>query len=263
MVLSSNITMDALEKETHIFVKIQTNYGTMKVMLYNETPQHRDNFVRLVKEKFYEGTLFHRVIEGFMIQGGDPISRDSEADSLLGTGGPGYTIPAEIIFPKYYHKRGALAAARTADFINPSRESSGSQFYIVEGRMCTDADLDTLETRLNSDVQQLLFKNIFEEQKSQIEREGLDSVAYNVRVRMAYNKARQLVMETPPFRYTDSQRREYKMFGGAPHLDNQYTVFGELVDGFSVLESIANVETNDQDRPLTDVIIINTKIVKK
>ncbi len=262
MLLSADLSMEAAEKESHVFVKIETNYGTMKVMLYNETPQHRDNFVRLVKEKFYDGVLFHRVISDFMIQAGDPDSRGAASDVHLGSGGTGYTIPAEIVFPKYYHKRGALAAARTGDFVNPERRSSGSQFYIVEGKPCTDADLDTLETSVNATMQQTLFKKLFEEQKSQIA-EGLDSAEYNLQLRVAYNKARQLSLAMPPFRYTDTQRREYKMFGGTPHLDNQYTVFGELVEGFSVLEAIAEVETNGADRPLSDVVILSTKIVKK
>lgn len=253
----------AKEKVSNTFVKIETNYGTLKVMLYNETPLHRDNFIKLVNEHFFDSLLFHRVIPNFMIQAGDPDSKKALPETHLGAGGVGYTIPAEIVFPKYYHKRGALAAARTGDFVNPNRESSGSQFYIVEGHSYSDEDLDALEHTLNSSLQQALFNRLFSERKTQLKTMALDSVEYNARLREIYNEVKKETTATSLFRYTDSQRREYKMFGGAPHLDSQYTVFGELVEGFSVLEAISKVETNADDRPLTDVVIISTKIVKK
>lgn len=253
----------ATEKESNTFVKIETNYGTLKVKLYNETPLHRDNFIKLVKEHFFDSLLFHRVISDFMIQAGDPNSKNAPMEMHLGSGSVGYTIPAEIIFPKFYHKRGALAAARTGDFVNPDRASSGSQFYIVEGRPCTDDDLDLLEQNINKNLQQTLLNKLFSERKSQLIAQNLDSIEYNVQLRKAYDEARQETMNRLVFHYTDTQRREYKMFGGTPHLDSQYTVFGELVEGFSVLEAISNVETNKDDRPLNDVIIISTKIVKK
>jgi cyclophilin family peptidyl-prolyl cis-trans isomerase len=258
-----NMGINTLAKEKNTFVKIETNYGTLKVMLYDETPLHRDNFLKLVKENFFDSLLFHRVIPNFMIQAGDPTSKNASIDTHLGAGGVGYTIPAEIIFPKYYHKRGALAAARTGDFVNPNRESSGSQFYIVEGRPCTDDDLDILEQNINKTMQQTLFNKMFAEKKAELLALDLDSSAYNMELRKIYNELRQEVTAVSEFRYTDAQRREYKMFGGTPHLDGQYTVFGELVEGFSVLETISKVETNKEDRPLENVVIINTKIVKK
>jgi len=257
------LNSSAKEKESNTFVKIETNYGTLKVKLYNETPLHRDNFIKLVKEHFFDSLLFHRVISDFMIQAGDPDSKNAPKEMHLGSGGVGYTIPAEIVFPKFYHKRGALAAARTGDFVNPNRESSGSQFYIVEGRPCTDEDLNVLEQNINKTLQQTLFNNLFSERKSQLVAQNLDSVEYNTQLRKIYNEVRQETMNRSVFRYTDTQRREYKMFGGTPHLDSQYTVFGELVEGFSVLETISSVETNKDDRPLKDVVIISTKIVKK
>ncbi len=140
-------TSQAKDKET--FVLIKTNKGDIKIKLYNETPLHRDNFVKLVKEGFYNGLLFHRVIKNFMIQGGDPQSKGSDKDMQLGNGGPGYTLPAEII-PGFFHKKGALAAARTGDKANPQRRSSGSQFYIVQGKTYSEKELEKLAKRLHT-----------------------------------------------------------------------------------------------------------------
>lgn len=193
-------------------VKIETNKGTMTVMLYDDTPLHRDNFVKLTESGFYNDLLFHRVIKSFMIQGGDPDSKDAPAGKQLGMGGPGYTIPAEIKSDRF-HKKGALAAARTGDQINPKRESSGSQFYIVDGQKYTDMQLDNMEKQMGT-------------------------------------------------KFSKSQRDAYVELGGTPHLDNQYTVFGEVIEGLSVIDKIANVETARGDRPLEDVKIIKMTVIK-
>lgn len=195
-------------------VLIETSMGNMTAILYDDTPQHRDNFVKLVESGYYDGLLFHRVINNFMIQGGDPQSKDAPAGKMLGNGGPGYTIPAEIIYPKHYHKKGALAAARTGDNVNPKRESSGSQFYIVQGQKYTDMQLDMFEKRMGST-------------------------------------------------FAPKVRDAYVTLGGTPHLDNQYTVFGEVVDGLNVIDKIAAVETGMVDRPVNDVKIIKMTIVKE
>jgi cyclophilin family peptidyl-prolyl cis-trans isomerase len=134
-------------QDTRTKVKISTDYGDMTIALYNETPKHRDNFIKLAEEGFYDGTLFHRVIQAFMIQGGDPASKNAQAGAMLGNGGPGYTIPAEFN-PKFYHKKGALAAARQGDNVNPKKESSGSQFYIVQGKVVSESDLRMFEQRM-------------------------------------------------------------------------------------------------------------------
>ncbi len=212
----------AKDAEKSTYVEIETNIGTMKVLLYNETPQHRDNFVKLVKSGFYNGLLFHRVIKDFMAQGGDPNSRDCTADARLGSGGLDYTLPAEINFPALYHKRGALAAARLGDAANPTRASSACQFYIVQGKKYGDAELNEIERYIGR----------------------------------AIGKPGQ-------FKYSDEQRRQYKMFGGTPHLDGQYTVFGELVEGFAVLDKICALETNADDRPVQDVVIVRMRVVRK
>ncbi|MCL2511455.1 MAG: peptidylprolyl isomerase [Bacteroidales bacterium] len=184
--------------------KINTKFGTMTGILYNETPIHRDNFLKLVGEEYYDGLLFHRVIDGFMIQGGDPASKGATAGVSLGNGGPGYTLRAEIR-PEFIHKRGALAAARTGDFVNPQRESSGSQFYIVHGSPVTQDALDNFVSRGKP--------------------------------------------------YTETQMAIYKKLGGTPNLDFEYTVFGEIIDGFDVIDAIATVQKDGQDRPLENIVM--------
>lgn len=199
-------------------VLIETTMGEMRIRLSDSTPLHRDNFLRLVKKKFYDSILFHRVIDHFMIQAGDPDTRRAKAGVPLGNGGPGYTIPAEFR-SGLFHKKGVIAAARTGDNVNPEKASSGSQFYIVQGRVFTDIGLDSVET-------------------------------YRL-------KGRKL----PP-----SHREVYKTLGGTPHLDQNYTIFGELVTGFEVLDRIAATPTskgNDRDRPLTDVRILKMRLVKR
>lgn len=189
--------------------EIITDLGNMTVRLYNETPAHRDNFKKLVSQGFYNGTTFHRVIANFMIQGGDPNSKDDDP-SNDGLGSPGYTVPAEI-YREHFHKRGALATARQMDRVNPQRRSNGSQFYIVQGRTFTDNELAELERYIGSQIG--------------------DS----------------------NFQFSAEARESYLSVGGFPSLDMQYTVFGELVDGFDVLERISSVRTNSMDRPAEEI----------
>ena len=199
-------------------VLMQTTMGDIVIRLSDSTPLHRDNFLKLVKVGYYDSVLFHRVIKDFMVQGGDPNSRRATAGKPLGDGGPGYTVPAE--FRKtLFHKKGALAAARMGDNVNPTKASSGSQFYIVQGKVFTDGGLDSVETfRLNG---------------------------------------RKIPLE---------QRAVYKAIGGTPHLDQGYTVYGEVVKGLDVIDKIAAVQTSkaqDRDRPLQDVRIIKAKLIKR
>ena len=199
-------------------VLMQTTMGDIVIRLSDSTPLHRDNFLKLVKVGYYDSILFHRVIKDFMIQGGDPDSKRAAAGKPLGNGGPGYTVPAE--FRKtLFHKKGVIAAARSGDNMNPTKASSGSQFYIVQGKVFTDAGLDSVETfRLNG---------------------------------------RKIPAE---------QRQAYKTIGGTPHLDQGYTVYGEVVKGLNVIDKIAAVQTSkaqDRDRPLQDVRIIKAKLIKR
>ncbi|MBI3232534.1 MAG: peptidylprolyl isomerase [Bacteroidetes bacterium] len=191
------------------FVQMTTNMGVMKLRLYNETPLHRDNFVKLVKKGFYDSLLFHRVIKQFMIQGGDPLSKNAKPNEMLGNGDVGYTIPAEISSDRI-HKKGCLAAARDN---NPEKSSSGCQFYIVQGRTYDDNQIDAFQKR-NGWI------------------------------------------------YTPAQREAYKTVGGTPHLDNGYTVFGEVVEGLEFVDLIATMQTGPNDRPLQPARILTCKLVK-
>ncbi len=211
------------KKTTYYYVTLKTTSGEITLRLYNETPLHRDNFIKLAKSGFFNGIIFHRVIDNFMIQSGDPDSKAREKGKLYGDGGPGYDLPAEII-PGIYHKKGVLAAAREGDNVNPERKSSGSQFYIVKGKVFNDETLKTVEERINS--------------------------------RNAANNIKKT--HTIP----EEWREIYKTVGGTPHLDTQYTVFGELVSGSEVVERISATKTDKNDRPLEDIVILSVKVKK-
>lgn len=200
-------------------VQFLTNKGRIRVVLYNETPQHRDNFLRLVREGYYDGVLFHRVINRFMIQTGDSATRNLKEGEPIPDLPEPYKVPAEIKFPQFFHKRGALAAAREGDQVNPERASSMSQFYIVYGRIFSDAKLDKTQERVSK---------------------ATNGTAI----------------------FTPEIREVYKTIGGTPHLDGQYTVFGEVIEGMDVVEDIEFVKTDEKDRPIEDVRIIHAKVVK-
>ena len=242
-----------MEKRTQ--VKIETTMGNIVVELYNETPKHRDNFIKLVKEGTLNNTLFHRVIKDFMIQGGDPDSIGAPAGKMLGTGGPGYTLPAEIHFPELFHKRGALSAARLGDDMNPKRESSGSQFYIVWGKVYKKLELKQLEKQMAMQQQQDVFNSITAEHRETImnlrrnhDRDGLLALQEEL---IALSKQRCKELGAPEF--TPEQRETYTTLGGTPFLDGQYTVFGEVTEGLDVVERIQACETLRGDRPKQDV----------
>lgn len=193
-------------------VRLETTKGNVIIRLYDDTPLHRDNFIKLVSEKYYDSILFHRVIQGFMIQTGDPESKHASPGDPLGFGGPSYKIRAEIN-PGIFHKKGALAAARQGDAVNPQKESSGSQFYIVHGKPISLLQLESME------------------------RTG---------------------QHTP---FTESQKLAYTTVGGTPHLDNSYTVFGEVIEGIEVIDSIAGAATDNRNRPVEDIRIISATII--
>ena len=198
---------------------MHTTMGDIALVLYDQTPAHRDNFVALVEQNYFDSLLFHRVIEGFMIQGGDPDSRHAQPGQFLGEGGPDYTVEAEIRTPEIFHKRGVLAAAREGNDVNPERRSSASQFYIVWGVVHTPESL----------------------------------ARQSERVEMRTGK---------PLRFTDEQYEAYTTIGGTPHLDGEYTVFGEVVAGLEVVEAIQKVATDANDRPLEDVRILGIERVE-
>ena len=243
-------------------VKLETTMGAIVVELYNETPQHRDNFVKLVQEGYYDGVLFHRVIKDFMIQTGDGNSKTAGPDATLGDGDPGYTIPAEFVYPKYFHKRGALAAARTGDQVNPERRSSGSQFYIVTGKIYSSDELKMMTQRLATVKKQDIFRRLVNENHAQIEtlqrnqdNEGLNELQ-NRLIQQTEAEAAQ-----SPFSLTDEQIDAYTSVGGTPHLDGQYTVFGQVIEGMDVVDKIQNAQTGRMDRPVSDIKIVKATIL--
>lgn len=245
-------------KET---VVISTTYGDIHLKLYKDTPLHSNNFIKLVKDGYYDSTLFHRVIEGFMIQGGDPDSKGAPAGKELGNGGPGYDLPAEIM-PNHMHVRGALAAAREGDDVNPDRVSSGSQFYIVQGKKFNDEELNMAEKKQYSLTKQRIFVNIMNRPENLALRNEFftaDAKADSARFKFLLDTLNGMLDKEyalmTPFKISPERREIYKTIGGAPHLDGSYTIFGEVISGMDVVDKIAAVKKDDKDRPLEDISI--------
>ena len=244
-------------------VKIETTMGDITVKLYDETPKHKENFIKLVKEGVYDSTLFHRIIKNFMIQAGDPTSKTASATDTLGSGDVGYTIPAEFN-PKFFHKRGVLAAARQGDDVNPNKESSGCQFYIVTGRKFSEAQMINMENQMNEARLDTVFqalarkhmKEIYKMRKAN-DMEGLMELQDSLE-----NQARKEVAKEPALKFTPEQIKAYTTVGGTPHLDGNYTVFGEVVDGMNVVAEIETAKTNRQDRPTQDIRILKATVVE-
>ncbi len=244
-------------------VKIETTMGDITVKLYDETPKHKENFIKLVKEGVYDSTLFHRVIKNFMIQAGDPNSKTASATDTLGSGDVGYTIPAEFN-PKFFHKRGVLAAARQGDDVNPNKESSGCQFYIVTGRKFSEAQMINMENQMNEARLDTVFQTLARKHMKEIykmrkanDMEGLMELQDSLE-----NQARKEVAKEPALKFTPEQIKAYTTVGGAPHLDGNYTVFGEVVDGMNVVAEIETAKTNRQDRPTQDIRILKATVVE-
>ena len=258
--LSNKTNNKKMMESTTPKVRISTNYGDIVVKLYDETPEHRDNFLKLAREGYYDSTLFHRVIKDFMIQGGDPDSKGAPAGKRLGTGGPEYTIPAEFVYPKYFHKRGVLSAARQADQVNPERRSSGSQFYIVWGKKYSENELKQLAAQLDGQRGQQIFNGLAAQHRDSIQamyKAGDQKGLMALQQRLAAETDK-ILKETPGFTFTPEQTADYTTVGGTPFLDNQYTVFGEVVEGLDVVEKIQSVATGSADRPKEDVIMTMT-----
>lgn len=239
-------------------VKIDTSFGEITVRLYDETPLHRDNFVKLAREGYFDGMLFHRVIRDFMIQGGDPDSKTASPGQSLGTGGPGYTIEAEIR-KDLFHKRGALAAARQGDQVNPQRRSSGSQFYIVWGQIYKEGQLRQLSKQMEMQQMQQIFDTLAMEHRDEVLRlrkernhAGLQELQDKL-VAETEAKFKAMKEKGELSGLSDEQIRLYTTVGGTPHLDGQYTVFGEVVEGLDVVEKIQDAETSSSDRPEEDI----------
>jgi len=253
---------------TEPIVLLSTEFGDIKLKLYNETPKHRDNFLKLVNDSFYNGTLFHRVIKEFMIQGGDPNSKNAAPDIMLGEGDVGYTIPAELN-PNLFHKKGALAAARQGDDVNPTKASSGCQFYIVQGKIFNENDLTTLENRINGQLKQKLFNEIIVRPENKplldrfIKNQQLNNVDSLKQLTLIIEPMIEKEMATKQlYKFSEEQKKIYATIGGAPHLDGGYTVFGEVIEGLDVVDKIGTIERNQYDRPLKD-IKMTMKVLKQ
>lgn len=249
-------------------IQIKTTKGDIIVELYDETPLTRDNFIKLVNKKFYDSTLFHRVIQGFMIQGGDPGSKHAAPGVILGNGDVGYTIPAEIR-PDLFHKKGALACAREGDNVNPSKASSGCQFYIVQGKVYTDAELNQMEAMRNMGIRQQIFSTLINKPENAALKQKF--ITYQKRNEIDSLRALAGTLEpqidtiyahTPKFTFSPEQRKAYTTIGGTPHLDGNYTVFGEVIQGLNIVDSIAAVKTGPGDRPIQDVRILSMKVIE-
>ena len=243
-------------------VEVNTTLGSFTILLYGDTPRHRDNFVKHVKEGYYDGTLFHRVINQFMIQAGDPDSKNAAPGQRLGAGGPDYTLEAEIIFPKHFHKRGALAAARQGDQVNPQKRSSGSQFYVVTGRKMIPAQIDALASQLKNQQLQSTFNGLAAEHMADIRKMQAEGDSAGLK-----KLQEELIAQTEatvaahPIEITDEMKEAYTTVGGAPHLDGAYTVFGEVLEGMDVIDKIEKAEPDGRDRPKEDIRILSMKLL--
>ncbi len=235
-------------------VTIKTSYGDMVAILYDETPKHKANFLKLAKQGYLDSTLFHRVIPGFMIQGGDPNSKKAAAGTPLGTGGPGYTVDAEFV-PQYFHHKGALSAARMGDGANPKKASSGSQFYIVQGQVLKENDLKIDQSTLGMGLQQLigkpenkpLYDSLFKIYQAG-DMKAYEAAVIGLASRVEKETGVKVTKDIAPERVA-----AYTTVGGTPSLDDQYTVFGKVIKGLEVVDKIAVVERNRSDRPNADV----------
>lgn len=240
-------------------VSIRTTLGEIKIRLYDGTPMHRDNFIKLVKMGFYDGVSFHRVINDFMIQAGDPQTRTGAKKPLpdsLNT----YTIPAEFN-TQYFHKKGALAAAREGNDVNPEMKSSGTQFYIVQGTKLTDEQLNEMEQRINNNVKQAAFNKILKETADSANASGKPVTPAELQ-QIASIKMFNYLSQYKEIKLPEDQRNLYKTIGGVPRLDGTYTVFGEVTEGLDIVDKIAAVETDSNDKPVSDVKILKMRIVK-
>jgi peptidyl-prolyl cis-trans isomerase B (cyclophilin B) len=247
-------TLSVQAQKTDYVVTIKTRFGDMVAILYDETPKHKANFIKLAKEHYFDSLLFHRVIEKFMIQGGDPQSRTAKPGERLGNGGPGYTIEAEFN-PKYFHEKGALSAARLADQMNPAKASSGSQFYIVQGRTYTEPELKADPEKFRSSIREFLdnpknkaYRDTVEALRKQGQSQKIESYLSSLKPTIEADLGRKIDKIIP-----DAQLNAYKTMGGAPHLDGQYTVFGKVIKGLEVIDKIAAIPVDRSHRPTQDV----------
>ncbi|MDD6141383.1 MAG: peptidylprolyl isomerase [Bacteroidales bacterium] len=253
-----------MESEKRTIVRLETTKGDIEIALYNETPGHRDNFVKNVEAGAYDGVIFHRVINDFMIQTGDPKSKEAVKGQMYGSSDFGSEIPAEFVYPKYFHKKGAVAAARIGDRQNPERKSSGSQFYIVTGKVFNDQALAQLEHSKTNRRKNNYFDGLVSQNREQIMqlRRNRDSLALQELQQQLIQQTEAAITGKEDL-FTPEQRQAYTTVGGTPHLDGEYTVYGEVVKGLDVVDSIQAVKTDGNDRPLEDVKVLKAVILQR
>jgi cyclophilin family peptidyl-prolyl cis-trans isomerase len=244
-------------------VLIHTSEGDITVLLYGDTPRHRDNFLKLVEENFYDSTLFHRVINEFMVQAGDPDSKTAKPGQQLGSGDPGYTIPAEFYYPHHFHKRGALSAARTGDQVNPKKESSGSQFYIVTGKKYSAAELSQMSEQMKQQAMYNIFDSLANQNMDQIRQmqQAQDNAGLTALKEKFIAQAEEIAAKGN-YSIPADVAQVYETVGGTPFLDGQYTVFGEVLSGMDVVEKIEKAQTDRNDRPTSDIRILSAEVIK-
>lgn len=256
-------TLVSMKPTDDKYVQLHTTMGDIVVRLYGDTPRHQANFIKLVKEGYYDNVLFHRVINDFMVQTGDPDSRDAKPGQKLGGGGPDYQIEAEIVYPKHYHKRGALAAARQGDQVNPRRASSGSQFYIVTGAKVSPAMMEQLKQQYAFRDKQEEFQRLASSHMEQIRAMQMqgDTAGLNKLQRELVAQVEAKFAGQPGPSLPQEIIDTYINRGGTPHLDGTYTVFGEVVSGMDVVDRIQKVQTDGNDRPVEDIRILGAKVI--
>ncbi|MDH6357852.1 peptidylprolyl isomerase [Parabacteroides sp. PF5-9] len=250
-----------LDPDKPVYVTVKTTMGDVTVLLYDDTPLHKENFIRLCQSDFYKDVIFHRVIKEFVVQGGDPESKKQEAEAVYGHGDGGYTVPAEIL-PHYFNKRGALIDAKLADAVNTERASAGTQFCFVQGKILNDTELSEKEIRINEIRKNWLYHKFRAELK-----EKDPGLAQEEKEDELHAEATLMVIDTldvlGAYVIPSDRREVYKTIGGIPHLDGSVTIFGEVIEGFDIVEKISLVETNQSDRPVKDVIILSTKVFQR
>ncbi|MCE9539360.1 MAG: peptidylprolyl isomerase [Bacteroidetes bacterium] len=254
--MSASFKLADKANSEEIKVMIVTDFGTIKLKLYNETPLHRDNFVKLIKDHYFDSLMFHRVIQNFMIQGGDPDSKNAPPSIELGNGGPGYNLPAEFN-SRLFHKKGVLAAARDTDLENPSQASSASQFYIVQGKVYNDSLLNIQAKRItklklfNTVVNRDENRGLLQKYQAFVKTHQEDSM--KVLNDIITKQVESELAGTKPYKFTQEQIKTYTTIGGTPHLDQSYTIFGEVYEGMEVIDSIAKQKVDKNARPFTDI----------
>lgn len=257
LIIILSLTVQHIGAQSHQVV-ISTGMGDMRFVLYDDTPKHRNAFLQLAGEGYYNGTLFYRVIEDFLIQGGSRSSRNAAPGKRIGYGDPDKTVDDEIL-PHYFHKKGALCAPRQPDEVNPFKQSDISQFFIIKGKVHTEGQLDTMELAVNNPIRKRITDRILtvdvREQLNRLKEENRADEFRKLAGALRQDIDAEYALQQGTLKFSPEQREAYTTQGGYPDLDGKYTIFGECIEGFDVIDRIAALKTDDHDRPLTDVKI--------